>query len=124
MKAADPILEKMMTYFHQKNMPVVVKRINNGYSILNETGEPIARFRATSIDSCYVEVLYRHSLKNKWAPIGDFGGLMMDIDAALNYLYTDPMQLFWQHHPLIQSTIATRNVSTLRWINTLKKLFR
>ena len=124
MKTNDPILEKMITYFHQRNMPVLVKRINNGYSMLNETGEHIARFRPISTDSCHVEVLYRHSLKNKWAPIGDFGGLTMDVDAALDYVYADPMQLFWQHHPLIQATIPTRNESTPRWISTLKKLFR
>jgi len=116
MKTADPILEKMRVYFQQKNAHVVVRRVNNGYSVLHESGEPIARFRPTAPDSSHFEVLCHTN--------GLFGGLFTDIDAALDYVYTDPMQLFWHHQPLSQLANVTRNDNIAGWMNRLRKLLR
>ena len=41
-----------------------------------------------------VEVLW-WSHRDKWESIGDFGGIILSLDEALDYVAEDPMGCFW-----------------------------
>ena len=58
MEKSDSVLDKMTKYFDKKRSPVVVRRVNKGYSIIHESGKPVARFRLRGGDSNNVEVLW------------------------------------------------------------------
>jgi hypothetical protein len=73
---------------------VLVRKVARGYSLFHEeTGEPLARLRPTGADD-RVEVLY-WGYRERWEPIGDFGGIRMPLDEALVYIAEDPMGCFW-----------------------------
>ena len=57
MAKTDSVLDRMTEYFAEKSAPVTVKRLNKGYSIIHESGEPVARFRPEAGKSNLVEVL-------------------------------------------------------------------
>jgi hypothetical protein len=94
MEKADSVLDRMSEFFDKKGSPVVVQRINKGYSIIHESGEPVARFRPRGDDSNRVEILW-WSHCDKWDHIGDLGGLFMGLEEALEYVLSDPMGIFW-----------------------------
>jgi hypothetical protein len=95
MEKADSVLDQMAQYFDKKRSPVAVQRVNKGYSIIHESGEPIARFWPKGGDSDRVEVLW-WSHRDKWDHIGDFSGLFMGIEETLEYVLSDPMGIFWK----------------------------
>ena len=73
---------------------VVVRKSSGGYSLFVEsTGVPVARLRPVG-DGDNFEVLW-WSHREKWEQIGDFGGMRMPLDDALNYIARDPMDCFW-----------------------------
>jgi hypothetical protein len=73
---------------------VLVRKVARGYSLFHEeTGEPLARLRPTGAND-QVEVLY-WGYRERWEPIGDFGGIRMPLDEALVYIAEDPMGCFW-----------------------------
>ncbi len=109
----------LIDYFKEKGVPVKVLRLNNGYSIIHESGLPVARFRPEAGESGSVEILW-WSHRDKWDHIGDFGGLVMGLEEALEYVLSDPMDIFW----------LGRNRSTSTWTSgkfgllaALRKLF-
>lgn len=94
MAKTDSVLDRMTEYFAEKGAPVTVKRLNKGYSIIHESGEPVARFRPEAGESNLFEVLWWSS-RDKWEHIGDFGGMVMNLEEALEYVLSDPMDIFW-----------------------------
>ena len=94
MKKTDSILDSMTVFFAQKGAPVTVRRLNKGYSIIHESGQPIARFRPETGNSGLVEVLW-WSHRDKWDHIGDFDGLFMGLEEALEYVLSDPIDISW-----------------------------
>ena len=94
MAKADDILDRMTEFFEKEGAPVIVQRINKGYSIIHESGERVARFRPRTDESNGVEVLW-WSHRDKWDHIGDFGCLFMGLEEALKYVLSDPMGIFW-----------------------------
>jgi hypothetical protein len=80
---------------------VTVRKDARGYTLIRlDTGEPVARLRpskaeaqAESLD--LLEILW-WSYRDRWEPIGDFGGLTMPLDEALEYIADDPMGCFWR----------------------------
>ncbi len=65
---------------------VTVHRRSGGYSLLGPDGVwPIARLRPTGVGD-YVEVLCPAA--RGWRRIGDFGGVVMPLDQALDYIAT------------------------------------
>jgi hypothetical protein len=73
---------------------VFVRKDPRGYSLFHEeTGEPLARLRPTGAKDL-VEVLC-WGYRERWEPIGDFGGILMPLDEALVYIAEDPMGCFW-----------------------------
>ena len=74
---------------------VVVRKDNRGYSLFQEvTGAPLARLRPIEGGNL-VEVLWWSS-RDRWEPIGEFGGVRLPLDEALEYIADDPMGCFWQ----------------------------
>jgi len=74
---------------------VEVKKAGAGYSLFREdTGEPVARLRRVGLDDHY-EVLW-WSYRDKWEPIGDFGGVVLPLDKALDFISRDPDGCFWR----------------------------
>jgi hypothetical protein len=116
------ILNRMTEYFEQKGVPVKVQRINKGYSIIHESGNPIAQFRPEPGSSDLIEVLWWSS-HDKWDHIGDFGGLTMTLEEALEYVLSDPMDIFWMGLNRDAKSTSMRNSGKLGLIASLGKLF-
>ena len=91
MTKTDPILQRIQAFDHGRGGGVAVQRVNRGYSLSSAaTGAPIARLRPTGQDDA-VEVLWWR--RGRWAAIGDFGGVILPLDQALDYIANEP--LFW-----------------------------
>jgi hypothetical protein len=113
MKASDPILQRIEEYFEDNDPPIVIRRANKGYSLFFEgNSEPVARFRPRSGEGEEVEILW-WSHRDKWERIGDFGGVILPLDKALDYVASDTMGCFWIRAPAVITT---------RWRGLLKKL--
>jgi hypothetical protein len=73
---------------------VLVRKDAHGYSLFREdTGAPVARLRPAK-KSDLMEVLW-WSWRDRWASIGDFGGVHLPLDEALDYIAEDPEGCFW-----------------------------
>lgn len=75
-------------YFETHGIPVETRFSRGGLSIYAKAGKtPITRFIPTgSADG--VEVLW-YSHRDKWDHIGDFGGITMSLERALEYVVND-----------------------------------
>jgi hypothetical protein len=81
----DPMLERIQAFDHAKGGGVVVERVNKSYSLFSAaTGSPIARLRPTGGPGDAVEVLWW--CRERWAPFGAFGRLVLPLDQALERL--------------------------------------
>jgi len=75
-------------YFESHGIPVETRFIRGGLSIHTKARKtPIARFVPTGSKSG-VEVMW-FSHREKWDHIGDFGGMTMSLDEALEYVVSD-----------------------------------
>jgi hypothetical protein len=73
---------------------VVVRKDAHGYSLFREdTGAPVARLKPSKSGDL-MEVLW-WSWRDRWDPIGDFGGTHLPLDKALEFIAKDPMDCFW-----------------------------
>jgi hypothetical protein len=73
---------------------VLVRKDAHGYSLFREdTGAPVARLRPAK-KSDLMEVLW-WSWRDRWDSIGDFGGVHLPLDEALDYIAEDPEGCFW-----------------------------
>jgi hypothetical protein len=87
----DAMLARIQAFDRAKGGGVVVERINKGYSLFSaETGAPIARLRPTGTED-KVEVLWWR--RDRWAPFGTFGRLVLPLEAALDCIASEPA--FW-----------------------------
>lgn len=91
MAKPDPMLERILAFDRARGGGVVVERVNKGYSLFGaRTGVPVARLRPTGAAD-QVEILWWR--RSKWGTIGDFGGLTLPLDKALDHIANEP--LFW-----------------------------
>jgi hypothetical protein len=73
---------------------VLTRKDARGYSLFREdNGAPVARLRPQKSGDL-VEVLWWSS-RERWESIGDFGGVHMPLEEALDYIANDPMDCFW-----------------------------
>ena len=94
MKKSDPLLERIEAFNKANGGGVIIRRGRGGYSLFWETYEtPIARLRLTGNDD-EVEVLW-WSHRDKWESIGEFGGVILPLDEALEYVAEDPSGCLW-----------------------------
>jgi hypothetical protein len=71
-----------------------VRKDARGYSLFREdSGAPVARLRPMQATGL-MEVLW-WSWKDRWDSIGDFGGVQLPLDEALDYIAEDPEGCFW-----------------------------
>ena len=75
-------------YFEAHGIPVDTRFIRGGLSIFTKARKtPITRFVPTGTANG-VEVMW-YSHRDKWDHIGDFGGVTMALDKALDYVVSD-----------------------------------
>lgn len=73
---------------------VDVKKTGGGYSLFRQdTGEPVARLRPVGMDD-HFEIFW-WSYRDKWEPVGDFGGIVLPLGEALDLIARDPDGCFW-----------------------------
>jgi hypothetical protein len=87
----DDIIRRIERYRFPR-APVIAEWRNRGYTLLHaETAAPIARLRPLRGDG-QMEILY-WSWKQRWAPVGPFGGTAAPLDEALDIIAHEP--IFW-----------------------------
>ncbi len=85
------MLERIRAFDEIRGGGVLVKRANKGYSLFSAaSGAPIARLRPTGTGD-EVEVLWWR--RERWAPFGAFGRLVLPLDQALDCIASEPA--FW-----------------------------
>jgi hypothetical protein len=88
----DLMLERIELFNQRHGGGVIAQRARGGYSLFSaRTGMPISRLRPTG-QADEVEVFW-WSHRGKWEPIGDFGGVILSFDKALQYIASN--SLFW-----------------------------
>jgi hypothetical protein len=93
MSGADAMLEHIQAFNRARGGGVVVQKVARGYSLRSERGDaPIARLRPTG-DGDKVQVLWWNG--ERWSASGPFGMVTMPLDAALDYIASEPA--FWLH---------------------------
>jgi hypothetical protein len=87
----DDIIRRIERYRFPR-APVTAERRNRGYTLIHAaTGAPIARLRPRGGDD-QMEIFY-WSWKQRWAPVGPFGGTVAPLDEALHIIAHEP--IFW-----------------------------
>jgi antitoxin (DNA-binding transcriptional repressor) of toxin-antitoxin stability system len=93
-KKSDPMLEKIEAFNEAQGGGVIIRRVRKGYSLFIESdGTPIARLRPIG-DGSEVEVLW-WSHRDRWESIGEFGGVILPLDEALEFVAEDPLGCLW-----------------------------
>lgn len=74
---------------------VGVRKDAHGYTLFREdTMSPVARLRPKQTGDRF-EVLYWSRYRDRWRPVGPFGGMVLALDDALEFIASDPMGCFW-----------------------------
>ena len=74
---------------------VAVRKDAHGYTLVDEaSGAPIARLRPRENGDRF-EVLYWSPFRDRWRQVGPFGGMILSLDDALEFIANDPMDCFW-----------------------------
>ncbi len=75
---------------------VSVRKDPHGYTLLRiDDGSPIARLRPQGSGDRF-EVLYWSVISERWRAIGPFGGMILALPDALEFIANDPMDCFWR----------------------------
>jgi len=91
MKKMDPVLERLEAFNRSIGGGVIIERTRGGYSLFSErNGAPIARLRAIGKGDS-VEVLWLS--RERWQSVGDFGGVILPLEEALEYIPKE--SIFW-----------------------------
>jgi hypothetical protein len=94
MKEVDIFLERINAFNQANGGGVIIKCRRGGYSLFEEdSGSPVARLRPSG-NGDEVEILW-WSHRYKWESIGDFGGVILPLSEALEYIAEDPCGCFW-----------------------------
>jgi hypothetical protein len=74
---------------------VAVRKDAHGYTLVDQDeGTPIARLRPREKGDRF-EVLYWSPFRDRWRQVGPFGGMILSLDDALEFIANDPMDCFW-----------------------------
>jgi hypothetical protein len=74
---------------------VAVRKDPHGYTLLRlDDGAPVARLRPKGAGDRF-EILYWSPVSERWRPVGPFGGMVLGLSDALEFIANDPMECFW-----------------------------
>ncbi len=91
MPASDPMRERIEAFSQARGGGIAVHKTGRGYTLTSErTGVPLARLKPTG-NADKVQVLWWNS--QRWGASGPFGIATMTLDAALDYIASEPD--FW-----------------------------
>lgn len=91
----DFVQSRIEAFNEQQGGGVVVRKDAHGYTLIRiDTGMPIARLRPHDKGDRF-EVLYWSAFRERWRPVGDFGGMVLSLVDALEFIANDPMDCFW-----------------------------
>ncbi len=75
---------------------VAVRKDQNGYTLVrDDTRQPLARLRPLGSKGSF-EVLCWSQSSQRWRKVGEFGGMILSLDDALDFIAEDPMDCFWR----------------------------
>ena len=88
----DPYLARIEAFNTKKGGGVTTTKVRNGYNLhLTATSAPIARLQPTGSDD---EMRIKFwSYRGRWQDVGDFGGIILPLDQALEEISTNG--IFW-----------------------------
>ena len=74
---------------------VAVRKDARGYTLYRQdSGTPVARLRPRESGDRF-EVLCWSPLRERWRSVGPFGGMVLSLIDALEFIANDPMDCFW-----------------------------
>ncbi len=75
---------------------MAVRKDPHGYTLfIEDTGAPLARLRPRESGDRF-EVLCWSPFRERWRPVGPFGGMVLSLLDALEFIAKDPMDCFWR----------------------------
>ena len=92
MMKSDPYLARIESFNLKKGGGVTIKNVQNGYNLyLTATDAPIGRLNPSGTDD---EMRIRFwSCRGHWKDVGDFGGIILSLEEALDEIATN--EIFW-----------------------------
>jgi hypothetical protein len=92
----DFIQHRIEAFNRRQGGGASVRKDRNGYTLVREeTGVPIARLRPRDAGGNF-EVFYWSPDTERWRSAAVFGGTILSLDEALDFIASDPMDCFWR----------------------------
>jgi hypothetical protein len=92
----DFVQHRIEAFNREQGGGASVRKDRNGYTLVSDdTGVPIARLRPKDTKGNF-EVLYWSPDTERWRSVGLFGGTVLSLDEALDFIASDPMDCFWR----------------------------
>lgn len=92
----DFVQSRIEAFNEEHGGGVLVRKDAHGYTLLHQDdGTPIARLRPREAGDRF-EVLYWSPMSERWRPVGPFGGMILALPDALEFIATDPIGCFWR----------------------------
>jgi hypothetical protein len=92
----DFVLHKIEAFNRELGGGVLARKDRAGYTLMrDDTGAPIARLRPKDTKGNF-EVLYWSPDTERWRTVGLFGGTILPLHEALDFIASDPMDCFWK----------------------------
>jgi hypothetical protein len=90
----DFVQSRIEAFNQQHGGGVFVRKDAKGYTLIREdSGRPVARLRPK--DQGRFEILYWNPFHDRWRSVGAFGGTILSLEDALEFVADDPMDCFW-----------------------------
>jgi hypothetical protein len=91
----DYVQSRIEAFNEELGGGVAVRKDAHGYTLIRiDTGTPLARLRPRENGDRF-EVLYWSAFRERWRPVGAFGGMVLSLVDALEFIAKDPMDCFW-----------------------------
>jgi hypothetical protein len=91
----DFVQSRIEAFNQEQGGGVSVRKDLKGYTLTDDTGLPVARLRPKDNRGNF-EVLYWNPYSGRWRKVGAFGGTILSLDDALEFIAEDPMECFWR----------------------------
>lgn len=91
----DFVQSRIEAFNDEQGGGVAVRKDAHGYTLIQiDSGLPVARLRPSESGDRF-EVLYWSAFRERWRPVGPFGGMVLSLVDALEFIAKDPMDCFW-----------------------------